>query len=84
VRHSPLFVIPAKAGIHWFLALAKWIPAFAGMTLSTNAGTVSGGANTQITRVSIGRWMVLVNHGCWMVLVNHRRGHALAQLGRAE
>ena len=25
-------VIPAKAGIHWLLALAKWIPAFAGMT----------------------------------------------------
>src|SRR6267154_1084211 len=26
-------VIPAKAGIHWFLTVAKWIPAFAGMTL---------------------------------------------------
>jgi hypothetical protein len=25
-------VIPAKAGIHWLLAAAKWIPAFAGMT----------------------------------------------------
>jgi hypothetical protein len=25
-------VIPAKAGIHWPLTVAKWIPAFAGMT----------------------------------------------------
>jgi hypothetical protein len=25
-------VIPAKAGIHWLLTNAKWIPAFAGMT----------------------------------------------------
>jgi len=25
-------VIPAKAGIHWLLTVAKWIPAFAGMT----------------------------------------------------
>jgi hypothetical protein len=27
-------VIPAKAGIHWLLTVAKWIPAFAGMTLA--------------------------------------------------
>jgi hypothetical protein len=27
------FVIPAKAGIHWLLTVAKWIPAFAGMTI---------------------------------------------------
>jgi hypothetical protein len=27
------FVIPAEAGIHWPLTVAKWIPAFAGMTL---------------------------------------------------
>jgi hypothetical protein len=26
-------VIPAQAGIHWLLTVAKWIPAFAGMTL---------------------------------------------------
>jgi hypothetical protein len=34
MRDAPTsdFVIPAKAGIHWFLTLAKWIPAFAGMT----------------------------------------------------
>jgi len=28
----PKFVIPAQAGIHWLLTVAKWIPAFAGMT----------------------------------------------------
>jgi hypothetical protein len=27
-----MIVIPAKAGIHWILTGAKWIPAFAGMT----------------------------------------------------
>jgi hypothetical protein len=26
-------VVPAKAGIHWLLKIAKWIPAFAGMTI---------------------------------------------------
>jgi hypothetical protein len=26
-------VIPAQAGIHWLLTVARWIPAFAGMTL---------------------------------------------------
>jgi hypothetical protein len=30
-RHN--IVIPAQAGIHWLLTVAKWIPAFAGMTL---------------------------------------------------
>jgi hypothetical protein len=28
-----IIVIPAKAGIHWLLTVAKWIPAFAGMTV---------------------------------------------------
>ena len=27
------FVIPAEAGIHWLLTVAKWVPAFAGTTL---------------------------------------------------
>ena len=27
-------VIPAKAGIRWLLTVAKWIPAFAGMTIA--------------------------------------------------
>jgi hypothetical protein len=31
-----LFVIPAEAGIQWLLTVAKWIPAFAGMTLLGN------------------------------------------------
>ena len=30
---TPMFVIPAKAGIHYFRHLtSSWIPAFAGMT----------------------------------------------------
>jgi hypothetical protein len=29
-----LFVIPAQAGIHLLFTVAKWIPAFAGMTLA--------------------------------------------------
>jgi len=28
-------VIPAKAGIHWVLAVYLWMPAFAGMTIIT-------------------------------------------------
>jgi hypothetical protein len=32
VSHQATFVIPAKAGIHWIVTVAKWIPAFAGMT----------------------------------------------------
>ncbi len=31
-RESDNIVIPAIAGIHWPLTVAKWIPAIAGMT----------------------------------------------------
>jgi hypothetical protein len=32
--HTPYFVIPAKAGIHFdAVEKAQWIPAFAGMTV---------------------------------------------------
>ena len=32
-------VIPAKAGTHWLLTVAKWIPAFAGMTIGDLVAT---------------------------------------------